>query len=163
MTLTYADNMEIVRQHQEAAPVQTVPLARAMGINVFHVPDWPNDLSGKIVRSDDQGGASGFAIYVNQSHHPNRRRFTTAHEIAHYILHRQAIGDGITDDGLYRSKLSNSMEAQANRLAADILMPWHLLNPFIDAGNVSISSLAEIFRVSESAMSIRLGAPAVRN
>lgn len=157
--LTYADKMEIVRRHQVTAPVQTVPLANDLGVNVYHVPNWPVELSGKIMRSTDHGGPSGFAIYVNQAHHLNRRRFTTAHEIAHFILHQDAIGDGITDDGLYRSRLSNAMEAQANKLAADILMPWHLLNPCIDGGNTNVRELARIFQVSESAMSIRLGAP----
>ncbi|MDF0603971.1 ImmA/IrrE family metallo-endopeptidase [Psychromarinibacter sp. C21-152] len=158
--LTYADKMEIVRQHQSGAPVQTVPLAKDLGVNVYHVPDWPGDLSGKIMKSEKHGGKSGYAIYVNQAHHSNRRRFTTAHEIAHFILHQDSIGDGITDDGLYRSRLSNAMEAQANRLAADILMPWHLLNKYIDGGTKSVDKLAGIFKVSESAMSIRLGVPA---
>jgi Zn-dependent peptidase ImmA (M78 family) len=51
------------------------------------------------------------------------------------------------------------MEAQANRLAADILMPWHLLNQHMSAGKVGVDDLARIFEVSPSAMSIRLGAP----
>lgn len=160
MMMTYAEKMEVVRQHQIAAPVQTVPLARALGVNVYHVPSWPDDLSGKIMRSAEYGGTSGYAIFVNKNHHVNRRRFTTAHEIAHYILHPDFIGDGIVDDGLYRSRLSNSMEAQANKLAADILMPWHLLNRHIDAGNSNVDALAKIFQVSPSAMSIRLGVPA---
>ena len=96
---------------------------------------------------------------MNKEHHPNRRRFTTAHEIAHYILHESLIGDGIADDGLYRSKLSNQMEAQANKLAADILMPWHLLNPMINNGVTSVQELASRFQVSVSSMSIRLGVP----
>lgn len=157
--LTYADKMMIVRNHQVEPPVQTVPIATAMGVNVFHVPNWPDNLSGKIMRSSAQGGSSGYAIYVNQRHHVNRRRFTTAHEIAHFILHQDSIGDGITDDGLYRSRLSNWMEAQANKLAADILMPWHLLNRFVEGGTTSVDQLADIFKVSNSAMSIRLGVP----
>jgi hypothetical protein len=157
---TYADNMAIVRRHQSSAPVQTVPLARALGLEVYHVPGWPDDLSGKIMRDPKRGGQSGFAIFVNKDHHSNRRRFTTAHEIAHYILHEGEIGDGIADDALYRSRLSNRMEAEANRLAADILMPWHLLNPLIDGGETSVDRLAKAFQVSPSSMSIRLGVPA---
>lgn len=160
MNLTYPEKMAVVQRHQTRAPVQTVPLAQELGLTVWHVPNWPDDLSGKIVKSDAQGGASGYAIYVNQSHHPNRRRFTTAHEIAHFILHDQFIGDGLVDDGLYRSRLSNAMEAQANNLAADILMPRFLLNQHIASGITSIAQLAQIFQVSESAMSIRVGAPA---
>lgn len=158
--LTYAEKMGIVLQHQAKPPVQTVPMALALGLKVYHVPNWPDALSGKIVRSSEQGGDSGFAIYVNKDHHPNRRRFTTAHEIAHFILHENAIGDGVVDDGLYRSRLSNSMEAEANQLAADILMPWHLLRPLIDGGLRDVDRLAEKFEVSKSAMSIRLGVPA---
>lgn len=158
--LTYVEKMETVRSHQSGPPVETVPLARELGLEVYHVGGWPDDLSGKIVRSPERGGASGFAIFVNKMHHVNRRRFTTAHELAHFILHEDQIGDGIVDDGLYRSRLSNRMEAEANRLAADILMPWHLLNQRIDAGITSVPELASIFRVSPSAMAIRLGVPA---
>lgn len=158
--LTYPEKMEIVREHQSKPPVQTVELAQKLGLKVYHVPNWPNDLSGKIIRSAEQSGSSGFAIYVNKKHHKNRRRFTTAHEISHFILHTDYIGDGIADDGLYRSRLSNVIEAQANKLAADILMPFHLINQKIEAGANSVSELAKIFEVSESAMSIRLGVPA---
>lgn len=82
-----------------------------------------------------------------------------AHEVAHHVLHLDSIGDGITDDALYKSGLSNRQEAQANRLAADILMPWKLLDPLLDNGEANITELADIFLVSKSAMSIRLGVP----
>lgn len=159
MNQTYPEQLSIIQKHQIAAPVQTVSLADDLGLKVWHVPNWPDDLSGKIVMSADQGGTSGYAIYVNKGHHVNRRRFTTAHEIAHFVLHRQFIGDGIVDDGLYRSRLSNSMEVQANKMAADILMPRHLLNQHIAQGVNSVSRLAKIFQVSESAMSFRVGSP----
>lgn len=158
--LTYPEKMEIIRRHQLAPPVQTIPIADDLGLRVWHVPNWPNDLSGKIVRSQEHGGTSGYAIYVNGSHHKNRRRFTTAHEIAHFVLHQDFIGDGIVDDGLYRSILSNSMEAEANRLAADILMPRFLLDGYVSQAGMSVAKLAQIFEVSEAAMSIRVGAPA---
>tara|TARA_R100000789_G_scaffold29427_2_gene33001 strand:+ start:1161 stop:1643 length:483 start_codon:yes stop_codon:yes gene_type:complete len=159
MNHTYPEQLNIIQRHQAAAPVQTVALAADLGLKVWHVPNWPDDLSGKIVKSAEQGGSSGYAVYVNKEHHINRRRFTTAHEIAHFILHRQFIGDGIVDDGLYRSRLSNSMEVQANKMAADILMPRHLLNQHISNGVNSVSDLARIFQVSESAMSFRVGSP----
>ncbi len=159
MNQTYPEQLDIIQRHQTAAPVQTVALADDLGLKVWHVPNWPDDLSGKIVKSAEQGGASGYAIYVNKGHHVNRRRFTTAHEIAHFILHRQFIGDGIVDDGLYRSRLSNSMEVQANKMAADILMPRFLINQHMANGVNSVSELARIFQVSESAMSYRVGAP----
>lgn len=159
MTLTYPEKMAIIARHQSSLPVQTVPLAQELGLKVWHVPNWPDNLSGKIVRSEEYGGTSGYAVFVNQNHHPNRRRFTTAHEIAHFVLHHDSIGDGIVDDGLYRSTLSNAMEAQANNLAADILMPRAQINQQIANGISSVTELAQRFQVSESAMSIRIGSP----
>jgi len=77
-------------------------------------------------------------------------------------LHEEFIGDGITDDILYRSEISDWKEAQANRLAADILMPDDLVSAWLDRaralGVEDITSyLAEKFEVSEGAMRIRLG------
>lgn len=149
----------IVANYQVAPSVQTVDLAIALGLKVYHVPSWPDDISGMILKSNENGGASGYAIYVNKNHHVNRRRFTTAHEIAHFVLHESLIGDGITDDALYRSNLSSQIETQANSYAADILMPWHLVNAATSNGMTNIGDLAAYFEVSKSAMSIRLGVP----
>lgn len=145
------------RHHAGDLPIQTVSFANDLGIPVYRVPGWSNDLSGMIKRTDST--PSGFTIYVNDAHPPVRRRFTIAHECAHAMLHPELIGDGIVDDALYRSGLSNTVEAQANRLAADILMPRSRLNQLIAEGTTSVRELAATFWVSEQAMAIRLGAP----
>lgn len=152
------DKMSIIKQHQVSAPVHVIPLAEALGVNVYYV-DWADDVSGRIERNADKGGESGYAIFVNSNHHPNRRRFTIAHEIAHFVLHQDEIGDGIYDDALYRSGLPLRIEFQANKLAADILMPWHLLSEAMRDADYTVESLAKLFQVSKSAMSIRLGVP----
>jgi Zn-dependent peptidase ImmA (M78 family) len=153
------EQLEIIRRHQASAPVHVVPLAREVGLEVFRSDEIPSDYSGMIVRDETGGGASGYAIYVNARHPEVRRRFTIAHEIAHFLLHRDLIGDGIQDDGLYRSGLSNIVEKQANRLAADILMPRQLIVQVINSGIVApddIDNLAKLFNVSRDAMSIRV-------
>lgn len=81
--------------------------------------------------------------------------FTIAHEIAHYILHREKIGDKLTDNAMYRSKLSNVFERQANILASEILMPVHFVMQFIEE-NKSVPEMASLFKVSEAATRIRL-------
>jgi Zn-dependent peptidase ImmA (M78 family) len=155
--LSLQDALAVIREHQKEIPVQTVPLANALGFKVYRVPGWPNELSGMIRKNDDAPG--GFDIYVNADHPEVRRRFTIAHEIAHAVLHPQLIGDGITDDALYRSGLSNAVEAQANRLAADILMPRDKLKEQVAQGITSVTALAHNFNVSEQSMAIRLGVP----
>lgn len=134
-------------------PVNVVELAQRLGIRVFDAP-WPDNISGKIQRDKQRGGESGFAIFVNQSHPETRKRFTIAHEIAHYVLHEDRIGDGVFDDAMYRSGLPEKVEAQANNLAADILMPWPYLKDHLGK---PIEELAEMFNVSVAAMSVRLG------
>lgn len=157
--MTLAQQMDLISRHQATAPVQVVPIAEELGLQVYRADDWPDGLSGMILRDADLGGPSGYAIVVNQRHHERRRRFTIAHEIAHFVLHKDLIGDCIQDDALYRSGLSNRIESQANKLAADILMPWHLINDAINSGVDDVERLAEMFNVSKSAMSIRLGVP----
>jgi len=149
----------IIREHQGSAPISTIDIAEAMGLKVYHVGSWENDLSAMIRKDAERGGPSGYAIYVNGNHPRVRRRFSTAHEIAHYALHKSLIGDGITDDALYRSKLSGMIETQANRMAADILMPWHLIREATDRGLSTVEELAKHFDVSKSTMSIQLGVP----
>ena len=85
-----------------------------------------------------------------------------AHEIGHYLLHRDQIGSGIVDDALYRSSLSDRREAEANRIAADILMPEGLVDTWLDRARVlgvddPASYLKQRFEVSDAAMKIRLG------
>jgi Zn-dependent peptidase ImmA (M78 family) len=119
----------------------------------------PADISGMIKRDEVHGGPAGFSIIVNKKHPRVRQRFTVAHEIAHFLLHRDKIGNGLKDNALLRSGLSTIEEVQANKLAAKILMPFHLLDVEMKAGTRTVRELAAKFEVSPQAMSIRLGLP----
>ncbi len=157
--MRYEEAFAIIRQFQVAPPVKVVSLARALGAEVYRTKEWPDEVSGMICKDRKRGGSREFVIYVNAAHHVNRRRFTIAHEIAHIVLHEDLVGNGITTDGLYRSGFSSLVETRANKLAADILMPVHLVDAEIAQGANTVEKLAGIFRVSNSAMSIRLGIP----
>ena len=146
-----------IRRNQVKAPVNVLQIANALGLKVYRSRPgkWPRGLSGLIRRAPKKDDK--FAIYVNGDHDERRRRFTIAHEIAHFVLHRHLIGDGIYDDALYLSGLSSDVEAQANELAADILMPWNLIDKVLDSvETINIESLADRFQVSNDAMAIRL-------
>ena len=152
------DHRDIVFNRQQSFPIETVPLAEDLGIEVYRVGGWKDDLSG-MIKKEGEGKKNSYAIYTNKNHPATRRRFTIAHEIAHYLLHKELIGDGIVDDALYRSGLPGKIETEANELAAEILMPWRLIYRAMKEGHNTIPELAEIFQVSKSAMSIRLGVP----
>jgi len=118
--------------------------------------DLPTDISGKIFKDPLNGGKSGYSIGVKASEGYLRKRFTVAHEIAHFILHKDKIGDALSDDAMYRSGLPTRDEVSANRLAADILMPAHLIVDLKMKGYSDAEKLASALKVSEAAMRIRL-------
>jgi Zn-dependent peptidase ImmA (M78 family) len=137
--------------------VKVGALARALGLDVV-VATLPLNISG-LIKPD---GNDGYVIHVNRFEPKDRQRFTIAHEIAHYLLHKDRISAGIVDSILYRSKLSSRIEAEANKLAADIVMPSRLIvqdlaNVPEYAENDRVGYMAEKFGVSKQAMSIRVG------
>jgi len=147
---------QIIQQHQKAAPIDVTAIARDLGINVWEMHNLPTNISGKIFLDPLNGGESKYSIGVKASDTFRRKRFTVAHEIAHFILHRDKIGDELADDAMYRSGLSTREEVQANQLAADILMPVTLIRKYQAKGVFDASMLADYFKVSEPAMRVRL-------
>jgi Zn-dependent peptidase ImmA (M78 family) len=113
----------------------------------------------------ERRGDGGYLITVNAIDSLTRQRFTTAHELGHYMLHRDRIGDGIADDRAYRSTSSSKyrntrigprQETQANTFAANVLMPFDLIERLKREGYSTPGELAKRLAVSEQAMSIRL-------
>lgn len=150
--------LDVIRAHQSVAPVPVHDIARELGIEIYSVK-WTNGASGCIRRDRKRGGKSGFAIFTNKDHGRMRRRFTIAHEIGHFVLHRNKIGEQIVDNRLYQSRLDGTLEVQAHECAAWILMPWDLVVREVKRGADSVEALARRFDVSKSAMSIRLRFP----
>lgn len=113
--------MDIARRYTQSAPVDLEAMASALGIRVnmnAHMRD--PDTSGLIKKGSD----GVYRIEVNANDCAKRKKFTLAHEISHYLLHRDLIDRAaVIDDGMYRSGLSSEIERQANRLAAELLMP----------------------------------------
>lgn len=153
--------IEKIQGAQDGAPIRLSAIANTLGLKVISTT-LPNGISGEI--RPDPENAGHYIIRVNRNDSARRQRFTVAHEIGHFLLHREEIGDGITDDVLYRSSLSDRREAQANRIAADLLMPQNLVDEWMDRARTLrvdnvIGFLADKFNVSEAAMKIRLGIP----
>jgi len=141
---------------QNVIPVRIGDMAKSFGIEV-KISTLDVGISGMIFPV-----GNGYKILVNKHEPSYRRRFTLAHEMSHFLLHRNLIGAGITDNVLYRSGLSDKIEAEANRLASDILMPIERVKEAKSSLGMSrladtVSPLAQQFGVSEDAMRIRLG------
>jgi Zn-dependent peptidase ImmA (M78 family) len=93
-----------------------------------------------------------------------RFRFTCAHELAHWVLHKEFYtqrGETAAMTSVVRSSETDAaIERQADRLGCYLLMPkgavkMAFYNTNGSAGN-KIAALAELFGVSRQAMQIRL-------
>lgn len=91
-----------------------------------------------------------------------RLRFTIAHELAHWILHREIIMQSNREAAFNESTCDNKIEAQADYMASALLMPLGGVKRFFysvsgkSTQNDAVSMTAEHFGVSKQAMSIRL-------
>lgn len=150
--------MEIVsRYRRQAGPLDVVGLIRSLGLEYVKVP-MPDECSGRIDRMGDK-----YVITVNANEGIQRRRFTAAHELAHYLLHRDLLEDGHLDRlfGVAAANnpsapLTPKHEVQANQLAAELLMPAKQIRAAYENGETDARVLAARYQVSPAAMAIRL-------
>jgi Zn-dependent peptidase ImmA (M78 family) len=154
---------QIARPRADELPVDVRAIAEELGVTVADV-DLSDDVSAVLVTKDKQA-----IIGVNRAHHPNRQRFSIAHEIGHLLLHAQNAGtqtfiestsvffrDGRSSDG------SELREIEANAFAAELLMPEHRLRNELRSQRLDLldedamKPLAQKFGVSVQALNIRI-------
>lgn len=129
-------------------PLDVEALARELGLSIWRKP-LADNTSGFLKKTD-----IGWGITVNSLHHPNRQRFTIAHELAHYCLHRYEQTEFV-DKILFRNEEANPMEREANRLAGELLVPEDELRSLMESGVKTVDQLATRFEVSSLALRVR--------
>ena len=135
-------------------PIDLEGLAEKLGVEI-RCRDLGTD-AGKIERTVVNGEAV-YIITVNNLDVPVRQRFTLAHELSHYIKHRHLLESGtISDSAMYRSFIPEPMEWEANRYAAQLLMPLSVMQKLWNSGLRSPAEFATHLAVSEQAAAIRL-------
>jgi hypothetical protein len=147
---------KVIRQFNSIVPVNVVGLARALGLEVRKANLGPQ-VAGEIFPDLYRGGFCGYTIRVNASDPPKLKRLTVAHEIAHFLRHRNRISNRLVDDRMYRSGLESTKEREAEELALDLLMPRRLIGELRSAGTSDPVQLAELFQVPPHVMKKRLG------
>jgi Zn-dependent peptidase ImmA (M78 family) len=147
-------------------PVPVEMIAMNIGAKILLEPfEGDDDISGMLYR-DGQHTIIG----INSAHFPTRQRFSIAHEIGHFVLHKKQLFIDKVIRVDFRNSLSsqalNKEEIAANAFAAELLMPRDLiiqeLKRLFSNKNYSpskdelIKDLADIFNVSQQAMEYRL-------
>ena len=152
---------KLLKEHGYALPIDIESLINRHGIHIQHQP-MEESVSGMLVIKNERA-----TIGVNQTHHPNRQRFTLAHELGHYLLHRKRTQVFVDSSTMFfrgglAAEGTDKIEIEANAFAAELLMPENVLRDItrhqpLDAfDDRAVQSLAVKFGVSVRALTIRL-------
>lgn len=161
--MTPKDSLSVIKKHWNQMPVPVDVIAFELGLGPKFAP-LPDQISGAI----RQRPGDGYEIVVNKEHSKSRQRFTIAHELGHYIYHRDLLGKGTGDTRAFRAEGSGypnphialREEREANTFAANLLMPNHLIDRLRAEGVRDPETMARRLGVSTAAMRIKLGLPA---
>lgn len=118
-----------------------------------------NSAEGALVRNSEDPREWG--IFVNPKARPERKRFTVAHEIGHFVLHRALQTTFSCDKESVHTGIDTlkAIEREADDFASNLLMPGDLLREGIEGKQIDfrlIGTLAKDFGVSLEAMCIRI-------
>ena len=127
----------------QTIPVRLGQLCRSLGIEIHHIES--THIDGTLLIHRDRK-----MILVSSSLPQERRRFTVAHELGHYLLRHQRAAFSLDSPDSWCCK----EERQANAFAAEILMPKITVQSLHHKHKTR--DLAKIFNVSTLAMQIRL-------
>jgi len=157
LTVSILEELQITKL---PIPIDDICHRRGLKIKAY---DLGENVSGVLVIDGGIG-----TIGYNPCDPQVRQRFTIAHELGHYELHRKN-NELFIDKSfkvLYRDGNSSSgeikKELEANAFAAAILMPEIFLvreierHHFDFADELSLRQLAKLFNVSAAAMSFRI-------
>lgn len=143
-------------------PIDIEDIAKRRGLDVMPY-ELGGDVSGLLAIKDGKG-----TIGYNITEPKVRRRFTIAHELGHYELHKDKSELFVDKQFIYRSQSSASsvdhriMENEANYFASCILMPTDQVRKALESMDIDlvteegIKELAKLFEVSTTAMSLRV-------
>lgn len=121
-------------------PIDVEAIAKDLGVDVrYHLDE---GYSGAILAQQSPPSA---VMWVSGREPRVRRRFTIGHELGHLMLH--PLGVQFRDDN-FKGSLE---EAQANRYAAELLMPLWMVRVYAEQGWPS-DETAATFGVSAEAM-----------
>lgn len=96
-------------------------------------------------------------LLVSSTDSETRQRFTIAHELGHWMLHKEQMKENKNLAVLYRKPLGreeDSLEQEANCFAANLLVPEDMLKEALHR-NLDEVSLASHFKVSRAVIGFR--------
>ena len=140
---------ELGIQHPKDIDIEVI--AQHCGATVTYEP--LTGCEARILGSGDQA-----IITVNSGSSEPRRRFSAAHELAHWTHDRGKLAAACSASTI-RHSWGSDREARANQYASDLLLPKSMFVPRVkgrDITFVTVDALRDDFNVSMTATAIRL-------
>lgn len=134
-------------------PVDPAWIAGQLGVRVMETT-LPLEVSGALIKEPNQDPQ----IVLSQSDSKNRKRFTCAHELGHYVSRSERGEEKYAYVDLRAQSASNGTDKEeifANQFAAALLMPEDVIRNWA-ATTPEVFLLASKFGVSPEAISFRL-------
>ena len=140
-------------------------LASTLGLKVVE-RELDQGIDGYIEYCPSEGSKSGYVIVVNTFQSIERKRWTVAHEIGHFLLHSHSSEPDFADGRRYRGDAAGAVfyaelqeleeEREANKFAEDLLVPISALDRAWTQGRRNFDELARLFWVSREIICIRV-------
>lgn len=148
-----AIDLEVVRQMLPGTPYGT-------GVREIRPPVQFNDDAFEGMLARDPNDHEVWGIAYNGKSRPERQRFTIAHELGHFILHRSRQQSFNCDKQSVHTGIDTlrDIERDADDFASNLLMPGDLLRAWISSQRIDFRVLGDIakrFQVSLEALCIR--------
>ncbi len=137
----------LLKKHAvRSVPIDVLNLIgkEAPGYRIIYEENWPDRLSGLTNKAQK-------IIRINKTHPPLRQRFSLAHELGHICLDH----DLVLSNRIEGEEVKNEIEKEADEFAAELLMPIDIFKKAFNA-KTDLETLAEMFEVSTTAVSVRL-------
>jgi Zn-dependent peptidase ImmA (M78 family) len=152
---------ELLHRFGDDIPIDVVAMASACGV-VVRSETLEEFVSGLLLVRGDEA-----VIGVNADHHSNRRRFTIAHELGHYLLHLDRSAFFLDASPVYFRQETTvatdlNQEREANAFAAELMMPESAIRALMATDPIDVfddmaaKQMANRFGVSTQALIIRL-------
>jgi Zn-dependent peptidase ImmA (M78 family) len=142
-------------------PIPLFEIAQACGIvEIIDIANLPNSRpSGAFPEGFliDENKCHGVIFYKDKAIAPYRKRFTIAHELAHFLLphhiNKLSLADIYRGDVSAKASHHQGHEKEADWFAGELLLPKHLLEDALKSQSLSLQFIKRLAETSQTSFS----------
>jgi Zn-dependent peptidase ImmA (M78 family) len=140
----------LAQRFVKTSPPDLAQLCKELGLRVQEVP--AKGFDGMLVRS--KSGQKGIVAVKASIREASRKRFTIAHEIAHFVIPHHRLLKNVCEEkkiDSFDTRL-NKPEIEANEFAAELLLPSAILGKRFNLNELSLSEISTVATEFETSL-----------